>query len=43
MGIVGNHILKKLQEILDKLVATNDLIRDGINKLDAIKWGKYGE
>ena len=37
MGIVGYHILNKLQEILDKLGATNDLIRDGINKLDEIE------
>ena len=37
MYIVGNHILKKLQEISDKLGATNNLIRDGIDKLDEIE------
>ena len=36
MGIVGNHILKKLQEISDKLQAISNLNREGNKKLDDI-------
>jgi hypothetical protein len=37
IGIVGYHTLNKRQEISNKLGAIDDLIRDGINKLDAIE------
>ena len=37
MGIVGHHLLKKLQEISNKLGVIDDLIRNGINKLDEIE------
>lgn len=40
MGIVGYHLLKKLQDISDKLGTIIDLIPEGIDKLDVIEQTK---
>ena len=37
VGVFGYHLGKILNRISDKLDAIDDLIRDGIDKLDAIE------